>query len=758
MKNKILKFLFVLICIVFFYKKTLASSKEINNFFEPFTYQKNFNNLNLYIFSKKIKHIYPNKTILSGNVKILYKKNKLFADSIIIKKNNYFLKKNNYKINAYGNVNYIGKNFNLKGSNFKLNLNKKKICIFDGKYKINNIYGYGKYDYIKYNIKKFYTIAKNVTFTCNSLNNKIWNILGKKIIYKNKKKIINIWNVYFKINKIPIFYTPYIQIPIKKKNKFKFLMPSLKKKHNNGIEFKIPYYIYFSQKYNFIIIPHYIKKIGKFIEIETRFLKKNINGLLKFNLFFNKKSYKKNKWLLYWKYNFILNKHWKFHTNYINSNDLDFFKKIKLNYGDMIKGFIKKDFILHFSNKKWDAYIKYNKIYSLNKKINNNFQKKPQIEIFYESDKKGPFSFKLFNQITYFTNIYKNKINVIRFHSEPIINLFLFNYLGKLNTEIKLMNTYYKISNLKKNKNTFFKQKYNRSIIYRFLPQFKTHGKIILERNIKILDKYIQTLEIQAKYLYIPYKDQNNIKLYDTSILKTNYINIFRDYLYNNIDRISSANQLPIGITTRIYNSKAIEKFHASIGQIYFFSYKNIINNSKVNHIPYIGSDFYISDLYWYINNKLKFYCILEYQNSYKKLKIGDIIIEFNNNKMNTLFLSYHNLLTEFFKKKHTKINNSKQFSLIGSYPLNKSIFFIGSFYYNFKNKKIMHEAIGIKYNRNYWSINLGFSKSFINSNKIKNQYKNKIFLKFELNGLKNKNSLENIKFISNILPYQTIF
>ena len=70
-----------------------------------------------------------------------------------------------------------------------------------------------------------------------------------------------------------------------------------------------------------------------------------------------------------------------------------------------------------------------------------------------------------------------------------------------------------------------------------------------------------QTLEPHAQYLYRPYKDQSNIgsKLvndylgfgYDSALVQQDYYSLFRDRRYSGLDRISSANQVTVGGTSR---------------------------------------------------------------------------------------------------------------------------------------------------------------------------------------------------------------
>ncbi|MDE9571561.1 LPS assembly protein LptD, partial [Xenorhabdus bovienii] len=100
-------------------------------------------------------------------------------------------------------------------------------------------------------------------------------------------------------------------------------------------------------------------------------------------------------------------------------------------------------------------------------------------------------------------------------------------------------------------------QKINPSLeksVARVLPVFKSDAKIVFERSMYFNQGYTQTLEPRVQYLYVPYKNQNNINNFDSSLLQTDYTGLFRDRFYSGLDRISSANQFTTGITSRIYD------------------------------------------------------------------------------------------------------------------------------------------------------------------------------------------------------------
>jgi LPS-assembly protein len=76
------------------------------------------------------------------------------------------------------------------------------------------------------------------------------------------------------------------------------------------------------------------------------------------------------------------------------------------------------------------------------------------------------------------------------------------------------------------------------------------------------------TLEPRLMYVYIPYRDQNSLPVFDTSTPDLNSIELFRPNRYVGIDRIGDANELTMGVTTQLFeNASGVRYLSATLGQ-----------------------------------------------------------------------------------------------------------------------------------------------------------------------------------------------
>ncbi len=83
----------------------------------------------------------------------------------------------------------------------------------------------------------------------------------------------------------------------------------------------------------------------------------------------------------------------------------------------------------------------------------------------------------------------------------------------------------------------------------RTLPIVSIDSGLQFERESGRRGQRRMTLEPRLMYLYVPYRDQSDLPIFDTAEPDLNWIELFRTNRYVGSDRISDANQLTAGFT-----------------------------------------------------------------------------------------------------------------------------------------------------------------------------------------------------------------
>jgi LPS-assembly protein len=81
------------------------------------------------------------------------------------------------------------------------------------------------------------------------------------------------------------------------------------------------------------------------------------------------------------------------------------------------------------------------------------------------------------------------------------------------------------------------------------------------------------TLEPRLLYLNVPFRRQDDLPLFDTGLPDLNLVELFRTNRYVGADRVSDANQVSAGVTSRLFDAKSGAQFlSATLGQIYYIT------------------------------------------------------------------------------------------------------------------------------------------------------------------------------------------
>nr|WP_236393563.1 LPS assembly protein LptD [Pantoea sp. Mhis] len=712
----------------------------------------NSTSLPIIIHSNLAKGNYPNNIVFNGNVNVQQGNSLLYAHEVRL--HQYLKKKQAILIrtmDALGNVHYHDEKIILKGNQAWLNLNNKDTNIWNADYQIVGKQGHGSAEQIKLRDNNRYIILTNGSFSSCISGINSWSITGSKLIQDRQKKITKIWNARFKIGKVPIFYSPYLSFPIDDNRTSGFLLPHAKFSNTNGFELIFPYYWNILPQSDATTSIHYMSKHGVLLQNEFRYLIPSSSGFINFNYLLlsydhynnrllNRNILKNNSngWLFYWRHIDDYNHHWYFDIDYFKINEFFYFKDLHLN--NLNKDYFTQNISAGYLNNNWNIMLYTKNFYSLNEKYSVSYRAVPELDLNFYLTNIKPFEGHIYAQIVRFNNINKLMPKAIRFHIEPSLNLSLNNDWFNLNTEVKFLATHYKQSNIHYLRQSHYLLSY---VVNRTLPQFKIDGSLRFYKNINRVKGYNQILEPHIKYIYIPYRDQSNIYLYDTTELQIDYNSLFSENSYSGLDRIASSNKVITGITTRINDKNFIERFNVSVGQIYCFSPSNASDIHIQKKEKDRGTIVWSGETFWKISNHLHVKSELQYSPFIHRISHSNSILEYriNDKDMVQLNFDYCNpiYISHILNNKHYPIytNGFSQIGIVANWMITSHWSLVASYHYDVVNNRSTENLIGLSYNSCCYSIRLGYKRNINNSQNNNIIYNNQISFNIEIRGLK---------------------
>lgn len=735
------------------------------------------NDLPVTINADHAKGDYPDDAVFTGSVDIMQGNSRLQADEVQLHQKEAPGQPEPVRtVDALGNVHYDDNQVILKGPKGWANLNTKDTNVWEGDYQMVGRQGRGKADLMKQRGENRYTILDNGSFTSCLPGSDTWSVVGSEIIHDREEQVAEIWNARFKVGPVPIFYSPYLQLPVGDKRRSGFLIPNAKYTTTNYFEFYLPYYWNIAPNMDATITPHYMHRRGNIMwENEFRYLTQAGAGLMELDYLPSDKVYEdehpedsnSRRWLFYWQHSGVMDQVWRFNIDYTKVSDPTYFNDFDNKYGSSTDGYATQKFSVGYAVQNFDATLSTKQFQVFDDTSGNSYAAEPQLDVNYYHNDLGPFDTRVYGQAVHFVNTNSNMPEATRVHLELTINLPLSNTWGSINTEAKLLATHYQQTNLDWYNSNPQNNKLADSV-NRVMPQFKVDGKMVFERDMEMLAPgYTQTLEPRAQYLYVPYRDQSDIYNYDSSLLQSDYSGLFRDRTYGGLDRIASANQVTTGVTSRIYDDAAVERFNISVGQIYYFTESRTgDDNITWENDDKTGSLVWAGDTYWRISERWGLRGGIQYDTRLDNVATSNSSIEYRRDEDRLVQLNYRYASPEYIQATLPKYystaeqykNGISQVGAVASWPIADRWSIVGAYYYDTNANKQADSMLGVQYSSCCYAIRVGYERKLNGWDNDKQHavYDNAIGFNIELRGLSSNYGLGTQEMLrSNILPYQ---
>ncbi|MFD1804162.1 LPS assembly protein LptD [Mixta tenebrionis] len=739
------------------------------------------NQLPVTIHSDNVRGNYPDDAVFTGKVDIQQGNSRLQSDEVQLHQRQLPGQTDPVRtVDALGNVHYDDNQVILKGPKAWSNLNTKDTNVWNGNYQMVGRQGRGDADQMKLRGNNRYTILEKGSFTSCLPGSNSWSVVGSQIIQDREEQVAEIWNARVKIGAVPVFYSPYLQLPIGDRRRSGFLIPNAKYSNNDGLQFALPYYWNIAPQMDATITPNYLSKRGLQWQNEFRYLSQAGSGLIEFDYLPSDDEYKhdaaarnssdgdSNRWLFYWRHSGVYQQHWRFNADYTKVSDPWYFQDLDSRYYSTTDGYASQKFSVGYADTNWDATLssKDFQVFDTNR-TRNVYRAQPQFDFNYYKNDVGPFDTHLYAQAVQFTNVNDDLPDAVRLHLEPTINLPLSNDWGSINTEAKLLATHYQQSDVEYyNAQTRNADNQLKEDVNRVMPQFKVDGRMVFDRNMNWAEGYTQTLEPRLQYLYIPYRDQSHIQAYDSTLLQTDYTGLFRDRTYSGLDRIASANQVASGLTTRIYDNDLVERFNLSIGQIYSFTPSRTGLNATSEQDD-TGSLIWAGDSYWRVSDRWGVRGGLQYDTRLDNVAQGNAVLEYRRDADRMVQLNYRYSSPEYVASAlNRNISNNpiyengiSQVGMTASWPIADAWSIVGAYYYDTKEKQAAEQLVGLQYSSCCYAIRVGYQRKINGWENDNSKYENQISFNIELRGLSSNYGLGSNQMLrEGIMPYQRAF
>ncbi|MFI3275701.1 LPS assembly protein LptD [Vibrio sp.] len=514
-----------------------------------------------HVESDRLEAINGDKAIYSGDVRVTQGNKTILADNVTLHQQENI-------VVAEGNVNFSDGQIKSVSDRATNNLTTDEMTLENTDYEFLCEPGRGDAQYISRTGKAIYTMEDGSITSC-PLGDKSWRLKASSIELDQNEEQATFINPRFEVLDVPVFYLPYLTVPVGDKRKTGFLYPTISYGSSDGFETEIPFYWNMAPNYDLLTTTKYMAERGTQLNNEFRHLSIFGESNLEFEYLRDDAKYPEqgDRWGGQFTFEGIYQQAWKFDIDYSKVSDVNYFSDVDSNIGNREDGQLVQSGQVTYRALNWDASIAVRDFQVLTDGNNQAYRLMPQLKFnYYAPIIWDTVELDMVSHISQFDTDESGKPTATRLHIEPGLTIPLSTTWGTWTTEARLLGTYY---NQDLNGVDAEYSELEESVS-RVIPEFRTHAGLVLERDTSYLNGYTQTLEPQVQYLYVPEQDQSDIGLYDTTLLQTDYYGLFRSRKYSGVDYIAAANQISYGASSRFFDEDYKERLNISFGQIFY--------------------------------------------------------------------------------------------------------------------------------------------------------------------------------------------
>jgi LPS-assembly protein len=425
-----------------------------------------------------------------------------------------------------------------------------------------------------------------VRYTSCPIGNEDWMLVASSIKLDTKIQEGVAHHVTMRFKDVPIFYTPYISFPLGDERKSGLLFPSFGHSGSNGFDLEVPYYFNLAPNYDLTLTPGLLTSRGVELAEQFRYLSSSSHGQIDGTFLPNDSQTRSDR--SYFRFTDITDfkRGMRFDTDIANVSDSQYFEDFAVGSDATSVTFLERRADLLYYDDAW--------------RVRGELQNFQTIDVLNVVTACPPgtttstFSAASCDERPY-SRVPRIQANALwpvgDTHFDLALDSEIVNFLREIGPTGVRFNVAPELRWSARGPGYFFEPAVgydftqydlknadaggpnSPSTPTRALPYARLDTGLVFERDAGSHGQRTQTLEPRLVYSYVPYRNQNELPIFDTGLPDLNLTELFRTNRYVGEDRIGDANQVALALTTRLFDTvSGAQYLSATIGQIRYFS------------------------------------------------------------------------------------------------------------------------------------------------------------------------------------------
>lgn len=603
------------------------------------------------------------------------------------------------------------------------------------------------------------------TYTTCDPSQPIWRVRAPEIDVDNEEGFATARNAVLQIGKWPVLYFPWFKFAIDDRRQTGLLFPQFGLSGRNGFDYLQPIYLNLAPNYDATLLPRYMSKRGFMFGTEFRYLYDGGRGEMTGNYLPNDKLRDKDRGSVFYSGYHNVNQYWQARSSIAWVSDTRYMEDFNSRINGMgSASSLQSTAGIYGTGETWTAGLMADRWqltdYTLEKQALP-YNRQPRA-YFTWNKPLGIFEAGVYAEAVRFTHDDSYLVERVpstsgesnhrndedeyvrrnirdkqygsgaRLDVKPYLSMPLSGAAWFVTPTVAWRYTAYQLDSTLANTAPLTG---NRTPT-RSLPIASVDAGLYFDRQTSLFGtNYLNTLEPRMYYLYVPYRDQNDLPVFDTRPFTFSYGQLFRDTRYTGADRQNDANQLTLAVTSRwLRQDDGREKLSLSVGQILYFSDSLVTINNSTNSAAGSeqtidqGKSAWVADANYMMNDRWSMGATYQWNPNSRKEDLASVRTRYLLNDDGIINLAY--------RYRRNLIDNSDQlkqadFSFL--YPINPSWSAVGRYYYSLLDRKPLEIIGGVQWDSCCLAVR-GLVRRFVRNRDGKMD--NSIQIEFVLKGL----------------------
>ncbi len=596
--------------------------------------------------------------------------------------------------------------------------------------------------------RQHYRLGQATFSTCPA-EKRDWEFQAREIELNRETGRGTAWHTTLRAGGVPVFYAPYLNFPIDDRRQSGFLYPTFGNSTEGGFEYAQPYYWNIAPNLDATVTPTLLTKRGLGLGGQVRWLHQFGSqdlGRDQLDFFYlpDDRVDGGSRWSLGLDSNGRINPDLDYRVDINRVSDERFFQDFSTNLEQSTTSHLRSDVQLNARpGGGWNLGLQAQRYQTINPEIDERYHPYRIMPRLTASNSFGLGQWgeqvaprlSVRADVTRFAHPSSERIAGDRAHAAIGIGQTFDDTWYRLRPEVMLDTTSYHLDDADPNSRDA-QQNYDTSAT-RTVPISSLDGSLFFERAYGETGRYRALLEPRLYYLYVPYRDQSDIPLFDTGPTTLSYSELFRANRYSGGDRVADENALTYGLSWSLIDTQqGTVPLSLRVAQRYRFEDSETALPNRPDTHKEAGGSTVLAEVYSDVTQNWNGSFTAEYDTDRELIARSQTRLGYRGEDNRILNVSW------FTREGITQDDSDyRQGDVSFAWPLSQRWSMLGRVGYDFESEQVVQSLLGVGYESCCWSARLAFKRYIVRPDIAdptgdNAEYSNAVVFQIELKGL----------------------